>query len=421
MRPGRAIPHCLLLPLLALPLFGQLSAEHRLDIESFEKVWSTIRDKHWEKNPAGLDWQKIHDEYRPKIEQAKTRDEARAVEREMLARLKETHFAILPATVYGSVDSESAGPGSPGIDLRILDGEPIVVAVDPGSPAQQAGIRAGWKLQSARGKDLRTVIQTVDGLPEITRTRAVAAALTGQTGGSVPVVMVDGAGHEVALTLGLAAPRGEATAFGNLPSNYVWLESKKLSNTAYIRFNMFLDLVRVITAFSELVKGCGSCDGLIIDLRGNPGGIGGMAMGLAGFLVDKPGQRLGTMYMRDATLNFIINPRAPGFTGPVAILVDACSASTSEILAGGLQDLGRARVFGTRTAAAALPSVIERLPNGDGFQYAVANYISEGGKPLEGLGVKPDVEVKLTRAALLDGRDPVLEAALGWIQGANKK
>ena len=88
-----------------------------------------------------------------------------------------------------------------------------------------------------------------------------------------------------------------------------------------------------------------------------------MAMGMAGWLVDKPDERLGAMYLRDATLNFVINPRAEVFAGPVAILVDACSASTSEIFAGGLQDLHRARIFGTRSAAAALPSVIERLPS----------------------------------------------------------
>ena len=49
-----------------------------------------------------------------------------------------------------------------------------------------------------------------------------------------------------------------------------------------------------------------------------------------------------------------------------------------------MKDVKRARIFGTRTAGAALPSVISKLPNGDGFQYAIANYISEGGKPLEG-------------------------------------
>jgi carboxyl-terminal processing protease len=158
------------------------------------------------------------------------------------------------------------------------------------------------------------------------------------------------------------------------------------------------------------------CDGLIIDLRGNPGGIGGMAMGLAGFLVDKSGQKLGTMYMRDTTLNFAVIPRAEVFKGPVAVLVDGSSASTSEIFAGGLKDLGRARIFGTPSAAAALPSIIEKLPNGDGFQYAMANYISDGGKALEGNGVIPDQEVSLTRKALLEGHDPVVDAALEWIK-----
>jgi carboxyl-terminal processing protease len=81
-----------------------------------------------------------------------------------------------------------------------------------------------------------------------------------------------------------------------------------------------------------------------------------------------------------------------------------------------LKDLGRARIFGSRSAAAALPSVIEKLPNGDGFQYAVGNYISEGGQPLEGEGVQPDVKVSLTRAGLLTGRDAVLDAALHWIK-----
>jgi len=174
-------------------------------------------------------------------------------------------------------------------------------------------------------------------------------------------------------------------------------------------------VVRVMPKFSSAVSDCLKCDGLIIDLRGNPGGIGGMAMGMAGWLVDKPNQRLGTMVMRDNTLNFFINRRSEVFGGPVAILMDGSSASTSEIFAGGLKDLGRARIFGTRSAAAALPSIIEKLPNGDGFQYAMANYISAGGKALEGNGVVPDEEVHLTRAALLAGHDPVIDAALQWI------
>ena len=78
-------------------LSAQLTPEQKqLNIASFEKVWTTIRDKHWEKNPGGLDWQAIHDEFRPRIDRAESTDQARAIMREMLARLKQTHFAIFP-------------------------------------------------------------------------------------------------------------------------------------------------------------------------------------------------------------------------------------------------------------------------------------------------------------------------------------
>jgi len=156
--------------------------------------------------------------------------------------------------------------------------------------------------------------------------------------------------------------------------------------------------------------------GLVLDLRGNIGGIGLLAMGIGGWLVGDRNRELGTMTTREGSLRFVLNPRTPVFDRPVAVLVDEVSISTAEILAGGLQDLGRARVFGSRSAGAALPSAIERLPNGDGFQYAFANYVRTGGQPLEGRGVLPDVEAPLTREALLAGRDPALEAALTWIR-----
>jgi carboxyl-terminal processing protease len=410
----------LVLCLASLYLEAQLTpAQKQLNTESFEKVWTTIRDKHWEKNPGGLDWQAIHDEYRPKIDKAESMDQARAVIREMLGRLHQTHFAIFPATVYNDVEVAGGGDGSTGIEIRVLDGRAVVTSIDPGSPAERAGVHLGWAIVSVGGKELGPAIQKLSADPEIheiTLERAVESRLSGETGAKLPVVFLDGANKNRTLDLTLGDARGNISQFGKLPPMRVWIESKKLDGAEYVRFNMFLDLVHVMSTFSDAVNSCMNCSGLIIDLRGNPGGIAGMAMGMAGFLVDKPDEKLGTMYLRDTSIKFVINPRAEVFQGPVAILVDGSSASTSEILAEGLKDIGRARVFGTRTAAAALPSIIEKLPNGDGFQYAIANYVSEGGKPLEANGVIPDVEVKLTRQALLAGHDPVVDAAVDWIQ-----
>jgi carboxyl-terminal processing protease len=182
----------------------------------------------------------------------------------------------------------------------------------------------------------------------------------------------------------------------------------------------FFDPAAVMKSLEVCVKEHRKADGFIIDLRGNPGGIGAMALGFGGWFIDKPDQKLGTMTTREGELKFVLNPRTEPFLGPLAILVDSMSGSTSEILAGGLQDLKRARVFGSTTMGAALPSHIVRLPNGDGFQYAFGNYVSFGGKPLEGIGVRPDVEVALTREALLQGRDPILDAAVEWIRSQSK-
>ena len=412
------------MPVAAVFLFPPLPAQtpaRQLDVDSFEKVWTTIRDKHWEKKPGGLDWEAIHAEFRPRIDRAQDTDEVRALLREMLGRLHQTHFGIIPATVYQAMGPADAGEGdgSSGIDLRVLDGQAVVTRVDPGSPAERAGVKLGWVVASVKGTALAPVIRAMASdatLLELHLTRALLARLSGPVGKTIHAEFLDASGATVSRELGLAEARGQASRFGNLPEMHVWFESKIIDGAGYIAFNDFLDLPRVMGSFGTAVQACKNCSGLIIDLRGNPGGIGGMALGMAGFLVEKADQRLGTMYTRDTTLNFVINPRAQVFPGPVAILIDACSASTSEILAGGLKDLGRARVFGTRSAAAALPSAIERLPNGDGFQYAIANYVSEGGQPLEGIGVKPDEEVKLTRGALLTGHDPVIDAALRWIK-----
>ena len=168
-------------------------------------------------------------------------------------------------------------------------------------------------------------------------------------------------------------------------------------------------------AIESAVRACARCRGFLIDLRGNPGGLAAMAMGVAGWFTRDGDQKLGTLRARDHTEEFEIRQRARPFNGPLAVLVDGGSASTAEILAGGLQDLRRARLFGQRTAGAALPSQMIRLPNGDGFQFATATYISQSGRLLEGNGVTPDEIVPQTHAALAAGGDAPLDAALRWI------
>ena len=238
-------------------------------------------------------------------------------------------------------------------------------------------------------------------------------------GGSVEVTFRLGDGSRRTLELDCRAPENPGASLGNMPPVPIRFRTERLGDdVGYIAFDAFMDPLKAMPAFEAAVKTYRDtkAGGIVLDLRGNPGGIAGMSTGMAGWFVGEEDLSLGTMTSRAAKLQFIINPRLEPFTGRLAILIDGCSASTSEIMAGGLKDIGRARVFGTRSAGAALPSVIAKLPSGELFQYVIANFTSKDGEQLEGNGVEPDETVALTRKALLAGRDSVLEAALAWIR-----
>ena len=138
---------------------GAWAQTRTIDLASFDLVWTTIRDTHWQKPPAGLDWDAMRAEYRPRVEKAATQTEARAAMQEMIGRLKQTHFAILPGVVCASLAEDAGGPGSTGIDVRVLNGEAVVTAVDPGSPAERAGVRTGWVIRAVNGREWKPVIE----------------------------------------------------------------------------------------------------------------------------------------------------------------------------------------------------------------------------------------------------------------------
>jgi len=400
-------------------------AERQRNIESFEQVWKTVRDRHWDPKMNGVDWQAVHDELRPKIEKANSAAEARKIIGDMLDRLKQSHFGILPAAVYEQVQPGSAGSleGRTGLDVRLIAGQVLVTSVEDGSDAAGLGIRPGWELLAADGIELAPIIARIAKALEASNMLPLAAhaavlhGLSGKPGSPVRLRLRNGEDQTVELSVPRIQPRGLRTQFGFMPPLYAWSESRRLEGgVGYLAFNVFMDPENLMKTAAAAVTSCLDCKGFIIDLRGNPGGIGGMAMGLAGWFIEEKGRRLGTMYTRETTLNFVVNPRPVTYRGPLAILVDGCTASTAEILAGGLKDLKRARILGSRTAGAALPATIQKLPSGDGFMCASASYISEGGKPLEGSGVTPDVPIELTRESLLRDWDPVLKAAIDWIK-----
>lgn len=417
------------------------------NLQSFDKVWETVKVSHFDPTLGGVDWDAAKAKYRPKVEQATTMAAARMAMNEMLGELKHSHTGIIPVEAYqetaaaksdskakadvnsgGSKANESTSPGDAGLSLRVLGDAAVVTKVRAGSPAEAAGIKLGWALVSAGGSPVTPTIKKIreavapNNEQEFLLSRAVESKIDGKLGETIKMTFEDGTGSLVEKSVMLAAPAGNVVTMLNLPPIPVDFESRKIpagagGSVGYIWFSIFLDPGSLTPKINDAMRSFKDCRGVVLDLRGNPGGIGAMSMGIAGWFITEP-KALGEMIMRGTSLKFVANPRAATFDKPLAILVDGCSVSTSEIMAGGMKDIGRARLFGTRTAGAALPSALERLPNGDALQYVIANYISAGGKPLEGDGVSPDEIVPLDRAELLKGHDNQLDAALKWINNS---
>ncbi|MGH9764038.1 MAG: S41 family peptidase, partial [Blastocatellia bacterium] len=253
-----------------------------------------------------------------------------------------------------------------------------------------------------------------DSLKSLYEVRSVLSRVNGDPRTTVKIIYLDGdnARHEVSVERS-AIDDELSPAMGNFPPQFVEFEAKRLrGGVGYIRFNIFVPVLmpRILSAITSMRD----APGIIFDLRGNPGGVGVMASGIAGRL-ETSDTSLGRMRMRVGYQNFAVFHQPDAYTGKVIVLIDELSASTSEVMAAGLQAVGRATVVGTPSAGAALPSFFQKLPTGALFQYAIADFRTPAGTLIEGRGVSPDIEVKLSQSTLLRGEDSQLDASIDQI------
>jgi carboxyl-terminal processing protease len=398
-------------------------------VESFDTAWQTINDTFYDPTFGGLDWPAVREELRPRVLEAGSADEARDVIRRMLARLGRSHFALLSSS---SPADTLPGPAVVPADVRIVDGRALVTRVTDAAAAR-AGLAAGHTLLSIGDTDVSTLVTRAEGVDARTTMldawRRVNQALHGDDGSIVALRVAGVDGREQTVRVMRARGAGEVVTLGNLPPLRVAVETREVRTprgrrAGVVWFSVWM--AGIAEPLERAIDAYRMHDGLVIDLRGNPGGLAAMMRGVAGHMIDKPAV-LGTMRTRQTQLTFTVNPRrattdgravAP-FRGPVAILVDELTGSTSETFAGALQSLGRARVFGRPTMGQALPALTKRLPNGDVLIHAVGDFVTSTGRSLEGAGVAPDVIVPLSAASLAAGRDDVLVAALRWFDATS--
>jgi len=400
-------------------------------LQIFDLVWRTVRDAHYDPKMNGVDWNAVRTKYLPKVNAATDEAQFYAVLNAMLAELKESHLGAIPPSALisakGAVKATTLGveagiPGETGITAQWIENALTVVRVAPGGAGAEGGVTPGYRITAINGKPVAPAIEAIlkaeaTNDPRYVIWATMQSVLGGTVGKPYTLTVTDSGGAEKTLTITPRKSVVPLVTFAALPPIPADIETKTLAGgVGYVRFSIFL--IPLLQPVKDAVQGFAAqkAPAIIFDLRGNRGGIGVMANAIAGTLTDKPFS-LGTMKMRQSSQTFPAVPQAPRYTGKVVILTDEGSVSTSEIMAGGLQEAKRATVIGRPTAGMVLPSQIITLPDGGRLQFVFGDFRTPKGVLLERRGVTPDITVALTSATLAASvsGDPVLDAALNFL------
>jgi carboxyl-terminal processing protease len=273
-----------------------------------------------------------------------------------------------------------------------VSGALVIVSVIPNSPALEAGIQAGDAIYQVDGEDVTHLEQ--DQMISQVRGPEGSGVLLGLRREGVPGLL------EIKVT----------RARVQVPS----VESEMIDDIAYIRLNQFGALTAA--EHHETLESLLAQDpaGLILDLRGNPGGYLGTVVEISGDYMD------GVVLIErsaEGDLEHIADDDGIAEDIPMVVLVNQGSASASEILAGALQDSGRATVIGTTTYGKGTVQSWRFLSNGGGVRMTTARWYTPNGDPVDGVGLPPDIEVNWPAYAVLDYFDPQLQAALRVLDG----
>ncbi len=449
-RGGRSTPHSIKAPKVIYEASTPVELEQKRRIDTFNFVWNTLNTGYFDSTFNNLNWGQIKTEYLPKVEASTTDKELYAILGEMIAKLGRSHLVIIPPEVYETIEkakaesrlrekkrnSEQALPGSDddkdedlnldepltkygiGVDLRLLDGKFVITRLHKDSAAGYAGLKTGYIIEAVNDISLSDMIKRMQILfPNAQGTlrhipyEVVAWFLNGEKDSHVKIKYFDENDQAKEVSILREKQRSETVQIGpNFPESQLEFETESLTeDVGLIRFDVFA--IPVIAKFCDSLTQLKNKKAIIIDLRGNHGGVVGSLIGLGGMLTDKSID-LGTSIYRARTETLTAKSKVKNFKGKVVFLVDNQTVSAAEMFASALQESKRALVVGDRTAGEALPSLIVKLPTGASMQYPIANYRSHDGKFLEGTGVAPDLMIALDRKSLLQGKDNQIEAAL---------
>lgn len=307
------------------------------------------------------------------VEPIKVKDLVYGAIKGMITTL-DPHSSFMPPEVFKEVQVSTKGEfGGIGIQLGVKENNLVVIAPIEGTPADKAGIKAGDFIVKVN--------------EEITKDMTLTDAVQRMRGPK---------GSKVTLTI---RREGEqAPLVFSLVREVIKIESVKSKmledGIGYVRISQFQestakDLSKVLKKLKDEKR-----QGLILDLRNNPGGLLNSAVEVTEQFIDK-GRLVVFIKGREGKKDeYIANDKAEHEDFPMIVLVNDGSASASEIVAGALQDWGRALVLGTQTFGKGSVQTILPLSDGAGLRLTTAKYYTPKGRSIQNEGITPDVAVK---------------------------
>lgn len=300
----------------------------------------------------------------------------KAAIRGMLSDL-DPHTAFLDQREYDNLEEDTSGRfNGIGIEVVQSNGDLRIVSPIDGTPAARAGIEPGDIIRAINGRSTE----------DLTLEEAIKH-MRGEPGSEVELTLERADRDEpIELTLERAVVEVQSVAHRMLEPGF-----------GYIRITAFQNNTPESTreAVQELADASdGGLSGLVLDLRSNPGGVLNSAVGVADLFLDG-GQIVYTEgRSQEAELEFSADSGLMAEDTPLVVLIDGGTASASEIVAGALQDHGRAVVLGEASFGKGSVQTVLPLPSGNAVKLTTALYYTPDGRSIQARGIQPDIQVR---------------------------